>query len=452
MSYVLRITDIEPLRYGLIFERFLNRERVQMPDIDIDFDDRGRDRVLTYVQEKYGRDRVAQIITFGTMAARAAIRDVGRVLNVPLPDVDRLAKLVPQVVSITLERALSESRELRELYEHEDWARQRHRQRASARGDLPQRVDARGRCGDRLRAARQYRAVAAIDGRRRHRGHAVRHERRVADRSAEDRLPRAVQPHRHRGCRRDGARASRASTSTSTGLPLDDAKTYELLCKADTHGIFQLEATFAKRILIDMQPEVPRGSWALRLRSTVRVRSRAAPPRTWMRRKRGEEPVTYMLPELEPILKETYGAILYQDQVMKIASAVAGFTLGEADILRAAMGKKDKVKMAKQREQFLSGAAARGVAAETALSSSSSSRMFAGYGFNGAHCISYGLIAYQTAYLKANYPREYMMRAAQQPRRQLRQAEAIDPRRACARPGRPPAGCQPQRVSVQPRR
>src|ERR1700694_3948495 len=190
-------------------------------------------------------------------------------------------------------------------------------------------------------------------------------------------------------------------------LPLDDAKTYELLGKADTHGIFQLEATFAKRILIDMQPKsLSDLGVAVALNRPGPIEGGATA--TWMRRKRGEEPVSYMLPELEPILADTYGTILYQDQVMKIASAVAGFTLGEADILRAAMGKKDKVKMSKQREQFLNGAAARGVAADTALLLFELIALFAGYGFNGAHSISYGLIAYQTAYLKANYPREYM--------------------------------------------
>src|SRR6202165_3392809 len=179
-------------------------------------------------------------------------------------------------------------------------------------------------------------------------------------------------------------------------LPLDDAKTYELLGKADTHGIFQLEATFAKRILIDMQPKsLSDLGVAVALNRPGPIEGGATA--TWMRRKRGEEPVTYMLPELEPILKDTYGAILYQDQVMKIASAVAGFTLGEADILRAAMGKKDKAKMAKQREQFLSGAAARGVAAETALELFELIAFFAGYGFGKAHAVSYALIGYQTA-------------------------------------------------------
>jgi DNA polymerase III subunit alpha len=406
VSYVLHITDIEPLRYGLIFERFLNRERVQMPDIDIDFDDRGRDRVLAYVQDKYGRDRVAQIITFGTMAARAAIRDVGRVLNVPLPDVDRLAKLVPQVVNITLETALSSSRDLRDLYEHEEWARHV--------------IDNARRLEGICRNASTHAAGVVIGSEPL--ANIVPLQRSTAGDGT------AVTQYDMNGVSQIGllkidllglsnltviadavelVRGHRGVDIDIDLLPLDDAKTYELLGKADTHGIFQLEATFAKRILIDMQPKSLEDlGVAVALNRPGPIEGGATD--TWMRRKRGEEPVTYMIPELEPILAHTYGAIIYQDQVMKIASAVAGFTLGEADILRAAMGKKDKVKMAKQREQFLSGAAERGVAADAALQLFELIALFAGYGFNGAHSISYGLIAYQTAYLKANYPREYM--------------------------------------------
>ena len=234
-------------------------------------------------------------------------------------------------------------------------------------------------------------------------------------------------------------------------LPLDDAKTYELLCKADTHGIFQMEATFAKRILIDMQPNCLADlGVAVALNRPGPIEGGATG--MWMRRKRGEEPVTYMLPELEPILKETYGAILYQDQVMKIASAVAGFSLGEADILRAAMGKKDKVKMAKQREQFLSGAAARGVAAETALELFELIALFAGYGFNGAHSHLLRADRVSDRVSQGELPARVHERAAQQPRGQLRQAQAIDPRLARARPGRPAAGCQPECVRLQSRR
>jgi DNA polymerase-3 subunit alpha len=406
VSYVLHITDIEPLQYGLIFERFLNRERVQMPDIDIDFDDVGRERVLAYVQDKYGRDRVAQIITFGTMAARAAIRDVGRVLNVPLPDVDRLAKLVPQVVNITLERALKESRELNELYEHEEWAKHI--------------INNARRLEGICRNASTH-AAAVVIGSEPLANIVPLQRSTLGDGTA-------VTQFDMNGVSKIGllkidllglsnltviaeatetVRAIRGIDLDIDRIPLDDARTYELLGRADTHGIFQLEATFAKRILIDMQPNcLADMGVAVALNRPGPIEGGATG--MWMRRKRGEEPVTYMLPELEPILKETYGAILYQDQVMKIASAVAGFSLGEADILRAAMGKKDKVKMAKQREQFLSGAAARGVAPETALELFELIALFAGYGFNGAHSISYGLIAYQTAYLKANYPREYM--------------------------------------------
>ena len=381
VSYVLRITDIDPLRYGLIFERFLNLERVQMPDIDIDFDDQRRDRVLHYVQDKYGHDRVAQIITFGTMAARAAIRDVGRVLNVPLPDVDRLAKLVPPVVNITLERALSESRELRELYEGEDWATRvidnARRLEGIARnasthaagvvigseplvGVVPLQ---RSTSGDGAAAVTQFdmNGVSRI-------GLLKIDFLGLSNLSVLDEAAEHVR--RVRGIEFD-----------LDALPLDDKATYELLSRADTHGVFQMEGTFAKRVLIDMQPE------SINDMAVANALNRPGPieggvPDMYMRRKRGEEPVEYLLPEMEASLAETYGTILYQDQVMQIASAVAGFSLGEADVLRAAMGKKDKAKMATQREKFLSGARGRGVAGEKAAEIFDLIAYFAGYGFN----------------------------------------------------------------------
>ncbi|MBV8196337.1 MAG: DNA polymerase III subunit alpha [Candidatus Dormibacteraeota bacterium] len=407
VAYVLRITDIEPLGYGLIFERFLNRERVQMPDIDIDFDDRRRDRVLHYVQEKYGHDRVAQIITFGTMAARAAIRDVGRVLNVPLPDVDRLAKLVPPVVNITLERALAESRELRDLYEHEEWAKRLidNAKRlegiacnASTHaagvvigaepliGTVPLQ---RSTSGDGSAAITQFDMVGVseigllkID---------------LLGLSNLTVLDEAAEHVRH----------VRGIPFDLDAIPLDDPKTYELLGRADAHGVFQMEGTFAKRILIDMQPR------SIADLAVANALNRPGPIEggvvdSYMRRKRGEEPVTYLLPQMEDSLRETYGTIIYQDQVMQIASAVAGFTLGEADVLRAAMGKKDKVKMAKQREKFLKGAAQHGVDEKTARELFELIAYFSGYGFNAAHAHCYALIGYQTAYMKANYPLEFM--------------------------------------------
>jgi DNA polymerase-3 subunit alpha len=407
VAYVLRITDIEPLRYGLIFERFLNLERVQMPDIDIDFDDRRRERVLQYVQEKYGHDRVAQIITFGTMAARAAIRDVGRVLNVPLPDVDRLAKLVPPSIGITLDRALAESRDLRDLYEHEDWARKVV--------DNAQRLE--GIC----RNASTHAAGVVIGAEPL--ANIVPLQRSTSgDSSAAitqfdmvgvsqigllkiDLLGLANLTVIAEAC--EHIKRQGGVEVDIDRIPIDDTKAYELLGRADTHGVFQLEATFAKRILLDMQPQsIEDLGVAVALNRPGPIEGGVVD--IYMRRKRGEEPVTYMLPELEPILAGTYGTIIYQDQVMKIASAVAGFTLGQADVLRAAMGKKDKVKMAKQREQFLSGAAARGVAEETAVQLFELIAFFAGYGFGAAHAHAYAMIAYQTAYLKANYPLEFM--------------------------------------------
>ena len=407
VSYVLSITDLDPLRYGLIFERFLNRERVQMPDIDIDFDDRRRDRVLQYVQEKYGADRVAQIITFGTMAARAAIRDVGRVLDVPLPDVDRLAKLVPQTIGITLERALSESRELREVYDREEWARKvidnAQRLEGICRNASTHAAGLvigpeplanlvplqRASGGDGSTAVTQFdmNGVSKI-------GLLKIDLLGLANLSV---IEEAIA----------GIEQIRGITVDIDHVALDDHKTYEMLGRADTHGIFQLEAVFAKRILLDMQPK------SIEDLGVANALNRPGPIEggvvdIYMKRKRGEEPVTYVLPQLEPILAETYGTIIYQDQVMKIASAVAGFTLGEADILRAAMGKKDKVKMATQREKFLRGTAERGVPEDTAIALFDLIAYFAGYGFGKAHAVAYAMIGYQTAYLKANYPLEYM--------------------------------------------
>jgi DNA polymerase-3 subunit alpha len=410
VAYVLRITNICPLRYGLIFERFLNSERVEMPDIDIDFDDRRRDRVLRYVQGKYGEDRVAQIITFGTMAARAAIRDVGRALNVPLPDVDRLAKLVPMSVKITLEKALADSRELRGLYENEDWARQV--------------IDNARRLEGICRNASTH-AAGVVIGAEPLTNIVPLQRSTTGDRSS------AVTMFDMEGISKVGLlkidllglsnltviEEALEMIESASGerididlIPLDDPATYALLCKADTHGVFQLEATFAKRILIDMQPRSLEDlGVAVALNRPGPIEGGATD--MYMKRKRGELPVEY--PEgveslLEPVLAETQGTMLYQDQVMKIAQAVAGFTLGEADLLRGAMGKKDKAKMAKQREKFLAGAAANGIEPERAAELFDLMSHFAGYGFNKAHSVAYALISYQTAYLKANHLLEYM--------------------------------------------
>jgi DNA polymerase-3 subunit alpha len=406
VSYVLRITGIDPLRYGLIFERFLNLERVEMPDIDIDFDDRRRDRVLQYVTEKYGQDRVAQIITFGTMAARAAIRDVGRVLDVPLPDVDRLAKLVPASIGITLERAIAESRELRELYDGEAWAK--------SVIDIARRLEGISRnasthaAGVVIGAEPLSTIVPLARSTSGNEGVVTQFDMKGVSQIGLLKIDflgltnltvidEAV----------ENIRKVRGVHVDIETLPLDDAATFELLCRADTHGVFQLEATFAKRILLDMQPA------SLEDLAAANALDRPGPieghvVEMYIRRRRGEEPVSYQLPEMETVLAETYGTMIYQDQVMQIASAVAGFSLGEADLLRSAMGKKDKAKMGRQRQKFMAGAAARGVDEKTAVEIFELIAFFAGYGFNKSHAVAYALIGYQTAYLKANYPLEFM--------------------------------------------
>ncbi|MFN2568084.1 MAG: DNA polymerase III subunit alpha, partial [Candidatus Dormibacteria bacterium] len=405
VAYVLRITNVCPLRYGLIFGRFLNVER-QMPDIDIDFDDRRRDRVLAYAQEKYGRDRVAQIITFGTMAARASIRDVGRVLDVPLPDVDRLAKLVPPGTGVTLARALRENRELRQIYDEQEWAR--------TLIDNAQRLE--GICRNAsTHAAGVVIAPEPLEG-------LVPLQRSTKDSES------VITQFDMKGIQKIGLlkidllglanlsvideavqtlRETRDMSIDIDAIPLDDERTYALLGRADSHGVFQMEMSGAKRILLDMQPA------SLQDMGVAVALNRPGPIEggvidLYMKRKRGEEVVTYALPELEPILSESYGTIVYQDQVMEIASAVAGYSMGEADLLRAAMGKKDKEKMATQRQKFIAGAGARDVAEKTAAELFDLMAYFAGYGFNKAHSVAYGLISYQTAYLKANFTLEYM--------------------------------------------
>jgi len=409
VAYVLEITNLDPLRYNLLFERFLNRERVSMPDIDCDFDDRRRDRVIAYVQQKYGSERVAQIITFGTMAARAAIRDVGRVLDVPLSDVDRLAKLVPQSIGITLEAALKQSKELREVYDNEPWAKQV--------------IDNAKRLEGICRNASTHAAGVVIAPEPL--ANIVPLQRSTSDRES------IVTQFDMNGVQKIGllkmdflglsnltiieeavdfVREKRGIELDVDTLPLDDEATYALFGRADTHGIFQFEGAGAKKVLIDMQPQT------LEDLSVANGLNRPGPIEggvidIYMRRRRGEEAIEYLpglAEKLHPVLGETYGTIVYQEQVMQIAQAVAGLSLAEADILRAAMGKKDKVKMAQQREKFLRGAVEHGADEKVAGELFDLIAFFAGYGFNRSHSMCYSLVAYQTAYLKANYPLEYM--------------------------------------------
>ncbi|MGH7643151.1 MAG: DNA polymerase III subunit alpha [Candidatus Dormibacteria bacterium] len=406
VAYSLGITDIDPLRYGLIFERFLNPERVSMPDFDIDFDVAGRARVIDYVTRRYGTGRVAQIVTYGTMAARAAIRDVGRALNVPLPDVDQLAKLIPTRPGVTLDAALRESNELKVIYDSQPWA---------------QRL---------VDSARRLEGISRNAGT--HAGGVV-----IAPGPLTDYVPlqrattnreAVVTQFDMDGVQKIGLlkmdflglenltileetlqniEQLRGTRPDLDAIPLDDDATYELLARGDTLGVFQLEQPGGRRIVMEMRPrnlEDMAAAVALNRPGVIEGGATAL----YMKRRRGEEPITYMLPELEPVLKETHGVIVYQDQVMQIAAAAAGFSLGAADLLRAAMGKKDKAKMAAQRERFIAGAVSRGVAEQTAVEVFDYIDYFAGYGFNKAHSVAYGLISYQTAYFKAHFPLEFM--------------------------------------------
>jgi len=403
-SYALRITDVDPLEYDLLFERFLNPERVSMPDIDIDFCMRRRGEVIEYVTGKYGRTNVAQIITFGTMAAKAAIKDVGRAMDLPYGDVDRLAKLVPNQLNIKLEDALKQSAQLRSALE----------------GDQ--------RFRDLMEVAMRLEGMAR---------HASTHAAGVVISPVPltDLLPvyktnrdEITTQYDMKGLERLGllkmdflglttltvlsdtvklVAANRGVELHLDTLPLDDAASYQLFARADTTAIFQFESHGMRDILRRYQPT------RLEDLTALNALYRPGPIQGGMvddfiNRKHGKKKVTYDLPELREILEETYGVILYQEQVMQIANRVAGFSLGEADILRRAMGKKNREEMAAQREKFLSGCVANKVPPKKAERLFDLITEFAGYGFNKSHSCAYALLAYQTAWLKTHYPVEFM--------------------------------------------
>ena len=403
-AYCLGITNIDPIRYGLLFERFLNPERISMPDMDIDFSDDRRDEVIRYVAERYGRDRVAHIITFGTLGAKAAIRDVGRVLGMPYADVDRIAKLVPNFpLNITLDDAHQKSLPLAEMV----------RSQANVR--------------------ELWEIARTLEGCTRH---ASVHASAVviSDEPLEEYIPLYKDPKRPElitgyamgpieklgllkmdflGLRTLTVLANTvALIKESRGLdldldrlPLDDKKTYEMLSEAKTFGVFQLESSGMRDALRGLKPE--------QLEDLIAMVSlyRPGPMELipdFIQRKHGRSKITYEHPAMEKFTRETYGIMVYQEQIMQIASEMAGFTMGEADILRRAMGKKDRELMAKQREKFITGCRERNTAPAKAERVWELMEKFAGYGFNKSHAAAYGLVAYQTAYFKANYPVEFM--------------------------------------------
>ncbi|MFZ5646740.1 MAG: DNA polymerase III subunit alpha, partial [Bacillota bacterium] len=404
VAYSLGITDIDPLKYGLLFERFLNPERVSMPDIDMDFCFERRGEVINYVVRKYGSDRVAQIATFGTMAARAAIRDVGRTLSMPYSDVDKVAKLVPSELHITIEKALNDSPDLKELYE--------------SNRQVKKLIDMAGLLEGMPRHASTHAAGLVItkDPLTHYLPLYKASDGPLTTQFAKDQveelglLKMDLLGLRTLTVVADAVRMieeNRGIAIDMGSIPLDDEKTYELLGRGEGTGVFQLESSGMRAILKELKPGVFEDIVAL-----VAL-YRPGPLGSGMVNdfilsKHGQRKITYLHPILEPILKDTYGVILYQEQVMRIASDMAGFTLGEADMLRRAMGKKKPEIIAGLRAQFVEGAVKNNVDADIAGQIFDLMEYFAGYGFNKSHSAAYALVSYQTAYLKANYPVEFM--------------------------------------------
>ena len=411
VAFVLGITDLDPLRYDLLFERFLNPERVSMPDFDIDFCINGRDRVIDYVAQRYGRDSVAQIITYGSMAAKAVVRDAGRVLGHPYGFTDRIAKLIPFEVGMTLDKALGQEPELRRLYESED----------EVRGliDLAKALEGLARNAGRHAGGvviaptvlTDFTPLYCEEG-----GEAPVTQFDKDDVEAAGLvkfdflglrtltiIDRAVQ-------RVNRLRAESAEPALEMAkIPLDDPLTFELLRACRTTAVFQLESRGMKDLVKRLQPDSFDDIVAL-----VAL-FRPGPLQSGMvddyiNRKHGRQdgPIEYFHPGLEPVLRPTYGVILYQEQVMQIAQVLAGYSLGAADLLRRAMGKKKPEEMAKQRSIFVDGAVARAVDRGTATHIFDLMEKFAGYGFNKSHSAGYALLSYQTAWLKAHYPEAFM--------------------------------------------
>jgi DNA polymerase-3 subunit alpha len=404
VAYSLLITDLDPIRFGLLFERFLNPERVSMPDFDIDFCQDRRDEVIRYVQQKYGRDQVAQIITFGTLQARGVLRDVGRVLEMPYGQVDKLCKLVPNnpAQPVTLGRAIADEPRLQAFRDSEPIVA-----RAFA---IAQKLEGLHRhasthaagivIGDRplaelvplYRDPKTDMPVTQFNMKWVEQAGLVKFD--FLGLKTLTVLATAVEHVRARGIDIDLSR-----------IPLDDKPSYDLMARGETVGVFQVEGQGMRRALIDMRPD--RFEDIIALVALYRPGPMANIP-TYCARKRGAEEPDYIHPKLEPILRETFGVIIYQEQVMQIAQVLAGYSLGEADLLRRAMGKKIRAEMKAQRERFVSGAVERGVERGQAETIFELLERFADYGFNKSHAAAYALVAYQTAYMKANYPVEFL--------------------------------------------
>ena len=404
VAYALRITDLDPLVYTLLFERFLNPERVSLPDIDMDFCMDRRGEVLNYVVEKYGSDHVAQIITFGTLGAKAAIRDVGRVLEMPYADADKVAKLVPNQLNITLEQALDTEPRLRELVETDPKVRELM--------TIAQSLEGLARHASTHAAGVVISEGLLTDHVPLYKG---ANDEIVTQYSMGDVEKIGLVKFDFLGLK-TLTMIRRAETLINDGrpdqpalhvdrLPFDDAKTFALLSSGKTTGIFQLESSGMRDLLTGFKPD--RFEDIIAIIALYRPGPMDLIP-DFIKRKQGKIPIAYELSELEPILKDTYGVIVYQEQVMAIANRVAGFSLGQADILRRAMGKKKPEEMEKLRVKFLEGARQKKIADKKAEKIYELIQKFAGYGFNKSHAAAYAVVCYQTGYLKAHYPTEFM--------------------------------------------
>lgn len=403
-AYALRITDLDPLVYSLLFERFLNPERVSLPDIDMDFCMDRRGEVINYVVEKYGSDHVAQIITFGTLGAKAAIRDVGRVLEMPYAEADKVAKLVPNQLNITLQQALDTEPRLRELVETDTKVKELM--------TIAQSLEGLARHASTHAAGVVISEEPLTDHVPLYKG---ANDEIVTQYSMGDVEKVGLVKFDFLGLK-TLTMIRRAETLVNDcrpnepllaidQLPFDDPRTFALLASGKTTGIFQLESSGMRDLLTGFKPD--RFEDIIAIIALYRPGPMDLIP-DFIKRKQGKVPITYETPELEPILKDTYGVIVYQEQVMAIANKVAGFSLGQADILRRAMGKKKPEEMEKLRVKFLDGAKHNKIAEKRAEKLYELIHKFAGYGFNKSHAAAYAVLCYQTAYLKAHYPTEFM--------------------------------------------
>ncbi len=410
VGYVLDITLVEPIDYGLIFERFLNPGRISMPDIDLDFQDDQRGRIMEYCARKYGDDKVAQIITFGTLGARAAIRDVGRVMDIPLSEVDRVAKLIPNIPGkqVTLAEALEIVPEFKEVYDQTEYLR-----------DL---IDTAAKMEGVVRNAGTHAAGVVITDKPitnyapLHRPTSgseempiksvVQFEMSIIESLGllkVDFLGLATLTIMQRAC--DLIKARHGIELTLKNIPIDDPVTYQFLGQGHTAGVFQLEGTGMTRYVVQMKPQ--NVDHVIAMVALYRPGPIEFIP-SYIKRMHGEEKVSYRHPKQEPIFKETYGTPIYQEQIMRAAVDLAGYTLSESDELRKAIAKKQKEKLEKHRAKFVEGCVANGIDQSTAEGIFSDWEEFARYGFNKSHAADYGMIAVQTGYLKAHYTVEYM--------------------------------------------